>query len=401
VVFDDVARSDGNPASNAESTADFLNRVAGIYWQRIRDLIEQWLTRFCSDGQPDIRARLRSSDNRLFRAAFWELYCHETLLRLGYLVECHPDVGTGSRRPDFLGRRDGSELLLEATVAADPDDQVARERRVAQVYDSLNRLDSPNHFLFVEVHRAGPASPSVARQRPQIERWLATLDPDALGQQMAADTSYLISEQTPRFVWDDEGWLVTFMAIPKRPEKRGQAGVRPVGMQGPGEAYMLDDRGKIRRAAVDKAGAYGRPDRPYVVAVAAASFTTDDIDVTDALFGSEQVTFIADPDGGEPTVTPSRARDGVFIGANGPQYTRVSGVLAATNLEPWTVARSVPTLWHHPTAEHPVALDRSPWRQAVVEAETDQLKFLEPTITPAEFFDLPTNWPGPEEPFDD
>ena len=164
---------------------------------------------------------------------------------------------------------------------------------------------------------------------------------------------------------------------------------------------MLDDRGKIRRAVLEKAGAYGHPNRPYVVAVAAASFSTDDIDVTDALFGSEQVTFTADPSGGEPRLTPSRARDGVFVGGRGPQYTRVSGVLVAKHLEPWTVIKYAPTLWHHPAAEHPVVVDNSPWCQAVVDPLSGELSFNDPAVGLPQFFELPEEWPGPEEPFDD
>lgn len=164
---------------------------------------------------------------------------------------------------------------------------------------------------------------------------------------------------------------------------------------------MLDDRGKIRRSVSEKAGAYGHPDHPYIVAVAAASFSTDDIDVTDALFGSEQVTFIRNQDGGKPTVIPSRARDGVFIGATGPQYTRVSGVLVAKHLEPWSVTQYIPTLWHHPAAANPVTPEHTPWRQAVIDRATGALNFIEPDVGLAQFFGLPRDWPGPEQPFED
>ena len=227
MVFDDLDRTDSSVAKHGESTSQFLNRIAGLYWGRIRDLIEVWFARLCPESQGDVAARLRSPDNREFRAAFWELYCNETLLRLGFDVECHPDTGAGARRPDFLGRRVATELLLEATVAADPDKEVARERREAQVYDALNRVESPNHFLFVEVARAGPNSPSVARLRPVLERWLNEIDPDELAQLMGEDESYLISETTPTYLWEEEGWSVTFKPIPKRPERRGRGGATP------------------------------------------------------------------------------------------------------------------------------------------------------------------------------
>jgi hypothetical protein len=400
VVFDEIERTDRSPASHGESTTDFLNRVDGRLWARCRALIEDWFERLCPEGRADVRARLRSRDDRDFRAAFWELYCHESLLRLGFSVECHPGVGTGHRRPDFLARQDSTELLLEAKVAADDDDKVASDRREAQVYDTLDRLDSPNHFLHVEVRQAGPGSPSARRLRPKLEKWLAALDPDELGQLMHEDDSWLVSEATPGYVWDEEGWIVTFKPIPKKPETRGSAGVRPVGMYGPGEAYMLDGRGKIRRSVENKASAYGTPGRPFVVAVAAASFSTDDRDVVDALFGSEQVTIVSSG-GATSDVIPGRARDGVFLGPAGPQYARVSAVLVAKHLEPWTVAREVPTLWHHPAPDFPAPRAKGgPWRHAVADTSTGEIRFVEPTVSTAEFFGLPDDWPGPEPPFE-
>jgi hypothetical protein len=56
-----------------------------------------------------------------FPSAFFELFLHELLLRLGCNVEVHPDPGTGSsRRPDFLVTDpDGQQFFLEAVLATD------------------------------------------------------------------------------------------------------------------------------------------------------------------------------------------------------------------------------------------------------------------------------------------
>lgn len=171
-------------------------------------------------------------------------------------------------------------------------------------------------------------------------------------------------------------------------------------MHGPGHASFIDDAGPIRRAVTDKANAYGQLGLPFVVAIESHSFSPDDIDVMNALFGSEQVTFRRYDDGRVETI-PTRARDGAWIGPHGVQNTRVSAVLVADSVGPWRIDAVVPTLWHHPAAEHAVKVDTAPWRQAVVDRSTGDVSFTDPVVVPSEFFGLPAGWPGPEEPFGD
>jgi hypothetical protein len=279
-VFDQSERTDATRATYSESTFAFLNRVSGPFWQRVRDLIEVWFERLCDDAKADVIARLRSGDDRQFQAAFFELYCHETLLRLGCRVTCHPDVGQGSRRPDFLAEIGQGSLVLEATVAARSDKEVAAGRREAQVYDVINRVQSPDFFLYVEVQEAGQSPPSATRLRPRLEAWLKALDYDAI--RRAADEGNLFhSPDVPRFPWEDRGWRVEFLPIPKY-KARGKPGLRPIGVHGPTVAFV-DDSGPIRRAVIDKATAYGQLDMPYVIAVGVHDFIPDDIDVTKRL----------------------------------------------------------------------------------------------------------------------
>jgi hypothetical protein len=393
-VFDQGDRTDATHATYSESTFASLNRMAGPYWQRVRDLIEAWFERLCDDAKPDVAARLRSGDDRQFQAAFLELYCHETLLLLNYHVTCHPDVGHG-RHPDFLAESGGGSLVLEATVAARPDKEVAASRREAQVYDAINQVQSPDFFLYIDVKEAGQSPPSAARLRPRLEAWLKALDYDAIRQ--AADTGALFrSPEVPRFPWEDSGWRVEFLPIPKH-QARGKPGLRTIGIHAPTVAFV-DDCSPIRRAVIDKAAAYGQLDVPYVVAVGVHEFMPDDLDVTNALFGREQVAVRTYEDGRLETF-PSRAGDGAWIGRRGVQHRRVSGVLTALRLRPWTVTMTTPTLWHHPAAAHELVVRNAPWREVVVDRSTGQLSFREPAIRVAGFFDLDDHWPGPEPAF--
>ena len=63
-VFDDFTRVDGSPARHTESHFEFLNRARDAQWQRTRDQIEEYFAIFPSSGQVDLRARLRSRDDR-------------------------------------------------------------------------------------------------------------------------------------------------------------------------------------------------------------------------------------------------------------------------------------------------------------------------------------------------
>ncbi|BCB78382.1 hypothetical protein GCM10022251_30340 [Phytohabitans flavus] len=103
-------------------------------------MFRQWETRF---GATDLRCRSRArgrpvlppvraaircglsgcgaKDDRQVRGAFFELYLHERLLRIGYTVTCHPVLEGTSRRPDFLAERDGRSIYIEARSASATD----------------------------------------------------------------------------------------------------------------------------------------------------------------------------------------------------------------------------------------------------------------------------------------
>ena len=79
----------------------------------------------------------------------------------------------------------------------------------------------------------------------------------------------------------------------------------------------------------------------------------DDIDILEALFGQEQFHV---PVGLNREVTSedigfSRKRDGAWVGPMGSRYSRVSAVLIAVHLRPWSINDAVVRLYHNPRAE--------------------------------------------------
>lgn len=200
-VFDDRVRTDPSPASHSENSAAFLNRVAGGYLDQIRGLVEDWASRVPDAGRRDIVARLRSSSDRQSGAAFWELYLHETFVRAGYAVELHPSVD-GPRPPDFHVTRGAERFYVEATClfgAATDGGAIARRQAL---YDAVERINSPNFFLSIDVEVIGSNAPATGQLRRDLERWLAGLDPDAtdlvLGRERAGEY----------FLWEEQGWQI-------------------------------------------------------------------------------------------------------------------------------------------------------------------------------------------------
>ena len=49
--------------------------------------------------------------------------------------------------------------------------------------------------------------------------------------------------------------------------------------------------------------------------------------------------------------------DGVFFGPNGPQCTRISGVII-TSINPFNIEKTNIRLFHNPHAKYPISIDR-------------------------------------------
>ncbi len=311
MACDDLLRDypDGRvPEVPRDSQFHFLDRVSGPYWDQVRGLIENWFCRLCPDAQADVRGRLRSKDDRQSKGAFFELYLHECLLRMGYTVTCHPEVEGTSRRPDFLAEKDGRRIYVEARSASSSDVAVGKSARVNAVYESLDRLDSPNFFLWIDVAKHGDAPLRARPLRGRLEKWLAGLNPD---DQTLLDKH---RDDLPGVTHEDAGWKIDFRAVPRSPEARGREGARPLGIFGGGEAGRVHDEEGLRGALADKGSAYGSLGAPFVVAVASSSIFLDDDDVRNALYGTEVVEFRTFADGTESTVTARKA-DGYWYGA--------------------------------------------------------------------------------------
>jgi len=383
LVFDDRERTDPSPASHSENSAAFLNRVAGRYWDQIRDLVESWASHIPDAARRDIVARLRSSNDRQSSAAFWELYLHETFVRAGYEVELHPSV-EGPRPPDFRVTRGEERFYVEATCVFGAATDAGAIARRQDLYDAVERIHSPNFFLSIDVEVIGSEAPATSRLRQDLERWLADLDPDAtevvLGRERAGEY----------FLWEEQGWRVWFRPIAVRADARGAPDHRVLGVFGSGEAQWLDDASELRQTIRSKGNAYGVLDAPLLIAVMVGTPFHDQEDAISALYGTWQIEFTLNNPNDARSV---RARDGYWGSPGDWKHTHVSGVLIAHSIAPWRVTQEVPELWHHPHAADEVSA-LSIWRSA--QLADNRIRHSDPASELSDFYSLPTPWPQGE-----
>ena len=384
-LFDETERNDCEWAQYAEPLFVYLNRTARPEFARVRDELERWFSHYPPSGQEELRARFRSKIDSQHRAALFELFLHELLLRLGCQVTLHPTVPNVTRAPDFLAESpDGERFYIEATIATNQSaTEAAAQARMNDVYDVLNRhVYSPDFFLWVEIEGVPTTPPPAKEIASFVNRHLAELNPDEITRLYESGRV----EGIPQWPFEHGGWKIEFRPIPKKPEARGKPGVRPIGVQSTG-VQLVDYRTPIREAITKKAGRYGNLDLPYVVAVNVLE-SIDEIDVMEALFGKEQFTIVFSPSRPvEPVdIRMSRLPDGAWVKADGPRYTRVSAVLLATELYVHNIPRANLRLYHNPWAQRPYqsVLTRLPQavpkdnRMEYIEGESSEVIFGSP-----------------------
>jgi hypothetical protein len=386
-LFDPCTRTDSRPARHSEDMFSFLTRVDSPYWDAVRSLLEDWFAELPLDERDELSRRFRTGKYGEILSAFWQLYLHALLRRSDLTVTTHPSVPGSNRRPDFLAiDSNGDGLYLEAAVVIESNRAAARRRVLGQIFDQINAVPSPRFWLRVYLDAEAAVPPPAARLRPFLSGWLATLDYD---QAVELATAKLF-DKLPRIQWDSGGWRLRFMVLPKVPPDRGPT----IGMY-PSEGGAFDPRSEVLSTLKKKASRYGPLDRPYVIGVLCDNVVANDTDIEAALHGRMTVNFAEV--GGEAFYWGAhRESDGLWTPRRG---TRVSAVLTATELKPWTVPRVVPRLWTNPWAARELTVGLR-WAAPASPTKTEAPAIGEPATTPREVLGLADPWP-PGEPFGD
>ena len=392
LLFDEVVRIEKRPRRQNEGAFEYMNSSSRPGICGIRNLLEQWFEHLQNDAKADVRARFRSRDDAQQQSAWFELFWHELLRCSGYDVEIHPLLADVTTNPDFLAKRNGvSQFYLEATLAMPPGDPAA-DRRLAELHDTLDRMNSPDYFLHFE-YRGSPEGNIRGRAlRERLERWLEQLDFEEISRLRENQAEGAI----PTYSWSEQGVTLTFEPIPKGPRFRGQPGARPVGAVAPMEMRLLRTHDDIRTAIEGKATKYGALELPLVVAVNVMDDFCDDLDVWNALFGEEQLLAIRQPDGQWRDEWGPRVPNGAWRGRNGPRNTLVSAVVVTHQLSPSNLRTRTAQFVHNPWAAHPLPAEALALTQVSV-APVDGRIHRRAGTSIADILGIAPVWPIPDD----
>lgn len=222
-------------------------------------------------------------------------------------------------------------------------------------------MRSRSFMLGIHVETAGDSDlPNVGALCRELQAWLDGLDPDAVS------TEYIASDgDYPEQTWTNEGWRITFQAIPVKPEARKEEPREILGLFMDETGGAVDDETPLLNALNGKRPRrYGELDHPYVLAVCEYPFlmSNDGWHRKNALFGRSAIRFGGNLDQPEWT----RLGGGFWrTGSGEPLNTRVSAILFGSHLAPWTVDNLRLEWWPHPFAAQPIPVSGIPRGVAV------------------------------------
>lgn len=395
-LFDNFARAETRPARNDEPAWVYMNLSARPGVAAARNVLEDWFSHYAAEPHKerlDLRSRFRNRDRHQHRSAFFELYVHELLRRAGYEIESHPET-TRTTHPDYKVLRNGQpRFYLEVIMprAQDEPDPGAR-MRFDQFIEGLNKITSPDFFLWIE-HKGYPKkSPSTKDVRKQIEEWLSGLNREEVKQLIVAGSDI---RAAPKLKIKVEDMVLTIRPLPRDRNKPPHPHDRSVAAVKPDRAMMLDTTGAIRRAVSSKAKKYGPLDLPYIIAIGVQDVFVDDVeDAVAALIGRESLTVHTATDGQRHDEW-GRQTDGVWWDGTSPVLTQVSAVLVAFDPSPWSLAKNEPVLIHHPWARRRMRVTDWPLNQYVAELTTGTYHFRKGRHI-GRYLGLPKEWPVPD-----
>lgn len=288
-LFRDFDRSDSDAAYFSEGSFEFLDRVAGAHWDRVRSLLEEWFTDHPENSKRDLYKRFTNIDDSQHLGAWWELYIASLFSRLGYQVVAHPTVEGSKRQPDFLISRGNTSFYIECTVASGGDGSGTRGT-TEWILDCISDVQTRDFLVGIHRIKAGTQKPKRIEVTRPIAQWLAELNPDEL---LAASHA-----QLPRRVIHIRDWTLTCVALPKRPDARNKGG-RLIGFLPPVFGFPINDVDRIHEALSKKGRRYGREPlpAPLIVAVLTTSGFVNEDAVTEALFGRKALErYVGDPE---------------------------------------------------------------------------------------------------------
>jgi hypothetical protein len=236
---------------------------------------EGWFSHIPREHQKELAGKLRSTDDRQFLGAYFEVVLHEFLLQRGYRVTIHPDIGQTSGRPDFLVSNDNSFYLEVATRFHGPE-IAKKENEANQFLRMIDSIPSP-YFVIVQFYTWLPDGFDSERAKHILATYLNSL-------------SFEQPDEIIKYFYKEQGALIEY-AIQKKPVTMELPTVANRGLP----AMFSWGSDLIRSALFEKATRHRGIERlglPFVIALCSSGdWMVNEKALDWALFGREQVTF--------------------------------------------------------------------------------------------------------------
>ena len=142
-LFDDFKRSDAEVSRYDETDYEFWNRSAWLAAHDMRQRLEDWFSQYPIEAAYKLCADFRKSKKaKAFHGAYFELFLHELLQRLGCDVTVNPTIEVKGKTltPDFLIEYEGKKCYIEATQIDYRDDSNKNEDKFME---DLNEFSLP------------------------------------------------------------------------------------------------------------------------------------------------------------------------------------------------------------------------------------------------------------------
>ena len=339
-IWEERERAAVGRARHGTAISDHLDMTAEPYFVAVRELLESWIANYPADRRPEMASRLRSRNDDQFDSAFWELYLHEAYTRAGYSIKVEVSVPGTTRSPDFLIEGGNEPFYLEATSTRRATSTVSDDNRLATIQEALRSATIDAPFRVAVQHQLiGDTSPSTKALLSFLRHWFTTLNYE----QVLAMYSKEGIVGLPRRIWQQDGWLLEFIAFPDAASLKG--GV--MAMWGPSEPSELNYHVAILEAARKKAKAYGSLGAPLVLALQInTEYHAGDHHIERALYG---LHLPHPPDGIPVSDTLQESGEGLWVGPDGYRRSHVPEVITASNLHIGFLTTQ-PRVWPHPDA---------------------------------------------------
>jgi hypothetical protein len=374
-LFDEIKEPYSLPKRHSEGSWTYLNRTTSDGFDYVRHILQQWFDEYEATPKKKelLQQQFRSHESERHLDAFFELYLHRMLKRIGFEVNIEPKIG--ERYPDFSIITDSNQEIIVEAKSIYPSDWFGSEKGIENsVIDYLDKnLYSPQINLGIKFLRTSSKTLPYSKLLKRVQSWISKLDVESLLRRPSSE--YIDNPEKLEYCERDSGWQIEFTAYPIREHIHGE---RHTTIQLFGAQVFAPQDGKSLNRAIGRKNAhYGQLNRPYVLAINFMSSTLDLDDVFDALFGT-LVHHIYD-DGSDDY---SRLPDGAWWGPRGPQKQRMSGILLFKRLYPTSLGRVKPVLWHNPYAEFPIQPSTFPFKQQILRSEDRTMQLIEGTFTP-------------------